>query len=71
MQEGSAAEEAGIEYRDIIVGFDGSSVTTMTALKKKLSYYSAGETVEIELYRYVDNDYKLMTVEVTLKSSTN
>ncbi len=71
VQEGSAAEEAGIEYRDIIVGFDGSSVTTMTALKKKLSYYSAGETVEIELYRYVDNDYKLMTVEVTLKSSTN
>ena len=43
----------------------------MTALKKKLSYYSAGETVEIELYRYVDNDYKLMTVEVTLKASTN
>ena len=68
VQEKSAADEAGIKYRDIIVSFDDESVTTMAALKKKLAYYSAGETVNIGLYRYEDDQYVLKTVTLTLKA---
>ena len=69
VQAKSAAEEAGIKYRDIIVSFDGDDVTTMAALKKKLAYYRVGEQVEIGFYRYENDEYVLKTVTLTLKSS--
>lgn len=69
VQEDSAAEKAGLVYRDIIVGFDGEEVKTMSELKKKLAYYSAGEVVEVEYYRYVGKEYKLYKTNVTLQKS--
>lgn len=37
---GSAAEEAGIKEGDIIIGFEGNSISTINQLTELLSYYS-------------------------------
>lgn len=63
---GSAAEKAGLGKFDIIVGFDGQTVSSMSGLTTLLQYYKYGETVEIEYYRLDGNKYVLTTVNVTL-----
>ena len=64
--EGSAAEKAGIKERDVIVKFDGYSMTTLSELQQKMKYYKAGETVEIVVMRSDGGEYKEMTINVTL-----
>lgn len=70
VKEGSAADEAGLEYRDVIVSFDGDKVSTLSELKSKLSYYRAGETVEVGYYRYINGKYELQSTMVTLTKSS-
>ncbi len=48
---GSCADKAGIEKGDIITKIDGEEITSYTDLKNAISNHSAGDTVEIELYR--------------------
>lgn len=48
---GSAAEKAGIEAGDIITKLDGEEIDGFEALKSAIKRHSAGETVEVELYR--------------------
>ena len=48
---GSCAEKAGIEKGDIITKLDGEEITSYTDLKSAISNHSAGDTVEVELYR--------------------
>ena len=65
--KGSAAEQAGIKAGDIIVGFEGYDIATMSQLKELLSYYPAGEKVEFEILRPTDNEeYSELTITVTL-----
>lgn len=64
--EGSAAQKAGLDKYDIIVGFDDQTVTSMAELQNILLYYKAGETVTIEYYQLDGNKYVLKTVDVTL-----
>ena len=64
---GSAAQKAGIEEGDIIVEFEGTTISTMSQLKELLSYYSAGEKVEFVILRPEGkgNYYKIgITVEL-------
>lgn len=64
----SAAEEAGIQKGDIIVGFDGQTVRGKDDLENKLAYYASGETVEVEVSRADNGEYVKQTLQVTLGS---
>ncbi len=71
VQEGSAAEKAGLGQYDIIVGFDDQTVSSLSGLKSILQYYKAGETVQIEYYHIEGNQYVLKTVDLTLDKKNN
>lgn len=64
----SAADKAGLETYDIIVGFDDQTVTTMLGLTNMLQYYEAGEKVTIDYYHMEGSEYVLKSTEVTLGS---
>lgn len=64
--EGSGAEEAGIQVGDIIIGFEGESISTMAELQYLLSGYKADDTVSVTVNRLVDGAYETMDIEVTL-----
>ena len=66
--EGSPADEAGIKVGDILTGFDGRTVSNSTGLQEILSYYAAGETVDITVQRADDGEYKEKTLTITLGS---
>lgn len=48
---GSSADSAGLQPRDVIVGFAGEEVATSVRLRQLLYTTEVGETVEIEFYR--------------------
>ena len=64
----SAADKAGLETYDIIVGFDDQTVTTMSGLTNMLQYYEAGEKVTIDYYHMEGSEYVLKSTEVTFGS---
>lgn len=64
----SAADKAGLETYDIIVGFDDQTVTTMSGLTNMLQYYEAGEKVTIDYYHMEGSEYVLKSTKVTLGS---
>lgn len=66
--DGDPAANAGIRRGDVIVEMDGQTVTGGTDLIEKLTYYSAGETVEMIISRPVNGEYVEQSVEVTLGS---
>ena len=68
---GGAAEQAGIQKNDIIVKFDGQTVSVRSDLVEKLSYYTAGETIDVVVARPDDGEYKEQTISVTLASRDN
>lgn len=68
VEEKSPAEKGGICKGDIIVKFDGQSVTSGDDLLKKLQYYKAGEKIEAVVARATDGEYQESTVEITLGS---
>lgn len=64
--EGSAAEKAGLLSGDVIVKFDGTKISTYEELQQQLQYYSAGETVELQVQRPVNGNYETQTIVITL-----
>lgn len=66
VNEGGAAQKAGLQQGDIITKFDGKSITGIDQLIEELKYYKAGETVEMVIQRNSDSGYKEQTVSVTL-----
>lgn len=62
----SPADVAGLVKSDIIVGFDGESITSFNGLRDLMKYYASGEKVTIEFYRMEKGDYVLKSTEVTL-----
>lgn len=70
VNEGSAAEKAGIQKGNIITKFDGTSVSGISALKEQLQYYEAGETVEVTLKVADGGSYTEKTVNVTLDAAS-
>ena len=69
VDEGSAAEQAGLAAYDIITSFDGKSVTTLSGLQGIMQYYKKGETVDITYYHIENNEYTQKTTQVTLGSA--
>ncbi len=64
--EGTPAHQAGLLMGDIIVSFDGRSIGDANELLNTMSYYAAGETVEIEVMRLQEGRYQSVIKEVTL-----
>ena len=62
----SAADEAGIQKGDIIVSFDGQTVSGREDLENKLAYYEAGESVDVIVSRADNGEYVQKTIYVTL-----
>lgn len=59
---GSSAEEAGIKTGDVIVKFDGKSISTMAELEEIKNTKNIGDKIEITFYR----NNKEKTVTLTL-----
>lgn len=69
--EGGAADQAGIVANSVITEFDGKSISSIEQLKSRLSYYEAGEEVEVVVQVPDGNSYKEETVTVTLMEDPN
>ena len=66
VEEDSPAAEAGLKKGDVIVKFDGTTVTSMQELKNQLSYYAAGEEVTVTISQQKDGEYTEKKVDLTL-----
>lgn len=68
VMEGSAADAAGLIRGNIITGINGEQIESMSELKEELSYYAAGDTVELTVMVISTNlgNYEEKTVSVTL-----
>ena len=65
--EGSAAEKSGIQAGDVITKVDGSSVSSAEELIESLTYFEAGEAVEI-VVKTRESGYEEQELLVTLSS---
>ena len=68
VEKNSAAGKAGIQKGDIIVCFDGQTVSGKDDLESKLAYYASGETVDVVVSRADNGEYVQKTISVTLGS---
>lgn len=68
VEEGGAAESAGLQVRDIITEFDGQTVSGKEDLSEKMQYYAAGETVDIVVARAENGQYVEKDIQVTMGS---
>ena len=66
VDEGSAAEKAGLEAGDLFVSVDGKAVTSTSDVTGALEGRSAGDTVEVQVVR----DGRVVSVTVTLQEQT-
>jgi serine protease Do len=64
--EDSPAKEAGLTKGIVITKFDGQTVKTMSELKNLLTYYKAGETVNITAQVPGTNGYEEQIFSITL-----
>lgn len=62
----SAAQKAGIEAGDIIIEFEGTTISTMSQLKELLSYYPAGEEVDFVILR-PDGEEQYYKIGITVE----
>lgn len=66
VEEGSAAQKAGIQMGDILVGFDGEEVSSYEDLQDILQYCPAGTTVSVSVMRAINGQYESIDLEITL-----
>ena len=66
VEEGSAAEKAGIKKGDIITKFDGAAISSRDELLSRMDYYKAGETIDVVLSSANGGEYEERTVSITL-----
>ncbi len=67
VQEGSAAEKAGIQVGDVIIGIEGEAVTTHDELNQIKNTYKAGDTITLNIERQGSD----IDIDVTLQEDTN
>ena len=65
---GCAADKAGLQKGDILTSFDGVGVTTYDALRERLHYYEAGESVEVTVQSPENGSYVERTVTLTFST---
>ena len=63
--EGSSAEKAGISKGDVITGFDGAVVTSMSQIQNILATHNNGDPVKITIAK-ANNGYQTTKVDVVL-----
>ena len=68
VEDGSAADKAGITAECIITKFDGITIDSMSTLQSQMQYFKAGDKVEvvIEVPNKSGTKYEEKTVTVTL-----
>ncbi len=66
---GSAAQAAGMEQGDIIVEFDGTTISSYNDLASVMEYYAAGTTVTVEVLRMSTGGYESYSLEIVLQSN--
>ena len=72
VEEGAAADKAGIAEGTIITYFDDTEIDGMDTLKSLLKTYKAGETVKVKVsVPDSNNKYKEKTIEVTLGKASS
>ena len=69
--DGSPAADAGFKKGDVITTFDGRSISNAKGLKETLTYYAAGETVDVTVQRADNGEYKEVTLTLTLGSAAD
>lgn len=67
--KGGGAEKAGLPVQCVITEIDGTDVDTMEELQEQLTYYRAGETVELTIAVGSRSGYKEETIEITLQKA--
>ena len=73
VEEGTPADEAGLQRYDIITEINGVRVYTNDDLIGQIDQYSEGDTVELTICRYYSESgtplaqYEVFTAEVELK----
>lgn len=66
VEEGSAAEKAGMLIGDIIVKFDGQKITSYAELQNVMQYFAAGDTAKVTVMRQEGGKYVQHDMEITL-----
>lgn len=66
IDEGLAADKAGLEIGDIITRVNSVTVTTSTDLKTAVSSYRAGTKITVTVQRLVDNSFEELDIDVVL-----
>ena len=69
--DGSPAADAGFKKGDVITTFDGRSISNAKGLEETLTYYAAGETVDVTVQRADNGEYKEVTLTLTLGSAAD
>lgn len=64
--EGSAAEQAGLLYGDIIVKMDGQKITNTDELTEIIHCFKVGDTVSVTIQRPVGGGFDSMDFEIVL-----
>ena len=65
IEEGSAAEKAGLKEGDIITAIDGTEIESITELKSRLKEFTAGDTAILSVYRSDENGAETLELTVT------
>ena len=68
VEEGTAAEKAGLEAGDIITAVDGTEVSSITEFRTLLKQYRAGDTATLTVYR--SSTAQTMEMSVTFDEKT-
>lgn len=68
VEEGSAAQTAGIMAGDIITRFDGEQISSSTDLQDIMQYYAAGATAQVTIMRPERGEYVEYKLDITLGS---
>lgn len=72
LQDGSAAQKAGLVVGDIIVGVNNTTVETLSDLKEVLDYTKGGSTGTITVKSLTNGEYTDKTLTITFdKKQTN
>lgn len=66
VKSGSPARKAGIKKNNIIVEFDGISISSAEQLVDLLEYYEAGETVTVKVAYLSGEEYKEKEIDIEL-----
>lgn len=65
--EGGAADRAGIAKGYIITALNDEKIDSMDELKEELSYFAAGDTIELTVMKMMYEGYKEDVISVTLE----